>query len=252
MSRTKLFFDFEFTGLHQKTTPISLGIMSEQGHSFYAEFSDYDSGQLNQWIIDNVMPHLSEKAKIKSGSFETVEVSDKSFVVYGDKIRIANCLNGWIQQFESVEMWGDCLAYDWVLFCNLFGGALNVPPNVYYIPFDLCTLFLQNDIDPNVDRIEWVKKQSSFGSNLEGKKHNALFDASIIAQCVTTILQIKDRVDHYQNEIRKMMDVIVYNGENYAVFGGFISMRIKDGNKPTATVSRAAQNQCVKEILPEG
>jgi hypothetical protein len=41
MSKTKIFFDTEFTGLHQGTTLISIGLISECGKTFYAEFTDY-------------------------------------------------------------------------------------------------------------------------------------------------------------------------------------------------------------------
>lgn len=47
---TKLFFDFEFTGLRQNTTPISLGVYAENGHTFYAEFTDYDKDQIDDWL----------------------------------------------------------------------------------------------------------------------------------------------------------------------------------------------------------
>jgi DNA polymerase III epsilon subunit-like protein len=36
MKKTKIFFDTEFTGLHQKTTLISIGLVSECGKTFYA------------------------------------------------------------------------------------------------------------------------------------------------------------------------------------------------------------------------
>jgi len=40
--KTKIFFDTEFTGLHQNTTLISIGLISECGKTFYAELTDYD------------------------------------------------------------------------------------------------------------------------------------------------------------------------------------------------------------------
>ena len=45
--KTKIFFDMEFTGLHQKTTLISIGLIAEDGRTFYAEFNDYDKSQLD-------------------------------------------------------------------------------------------------------------------------------------------------------------------------------------------------------------
>ena len=53
-----LFYDFEMTGLHKNTTPISIGIVSEDGKKFYAEFADYDRNQCNDWILENVIAHM--------------------------------------------------------------------------------------------------------------------------------------------------------------------------------------------------
>ena len=37
--KTLAFIDFEFSGLHMKTTPISIGIVTDSGYKFYAEFN---------------------------------------------------------------------------------------------------------------------------------------------------------------------------------------------------------------------
>ena len=57
-TRTNLYFDMEFTGLHQNTTLISLGIVSECGKTFYAELNDYDESQVDEWIKENVIDKL--------------------------------------------------------------------------------------------------------------------------------------------------------------------------------------------------
>ena len=58
--RIKVFLDTEFTGLHKNTTLISLGITSEFGDSFYAEFTDYDRESIenDKWIQYNVINNL--------------------------------------------------------------------------------------------------------------------------------------------------------------------------------------------------
>ena len=53
-----IFFDMEFTGLHQYTTPISLGMVTEKGDTFYAEFTNYDINQCDGWIRANVLDKL--------------------------------------------------------------------------------------------------------------------------------------------------------------------------------------------------
>ena len=173
--RTKIFFDTEFTGLHQKTTLISIGLISECGKTFYAELTDFDMMQIDEWLEENVINNLSlnkEEHGIKSSSLFGDE---QKFLECSFNVKIA--LETWLSQFESVEMWSDCLSYDWVLFNQLFGHAFSIPKNVYYIPFDICTLFHIKGIDPDVNREE-------FSNMKEGsQKHNALWDAKVIREC---------------------------------------------------------------------
>ena len=55
----KIFFDTEFTGIHQNTTLISIGLVTEDDHTFYAELSDYDRNQVDEWLEQNVIMWLS-------------------------------------------------------------------------------------------------------------------------------------------------------------------------------------------------
>ena len=44
----KIFLDTEFTGLHQYTSLLSIGLVDEDGRHFYAEISDYDFTQMDE------------------------------------------------------------------------------------------------------------------------------------------------------------------------------------------------------------
>ena len=102
-----------------------------------------------------------------------------------DKEQIKFSIETWLRQFGQVEMWGDCLAYDWVLFRELWdGGHECLPENVYYIPFDLCTLLKSNGIDPDISRIEF--------SEMKAVKHNALDDAKVIKACYEKLERLDD------------------------------------------------------------
>lgn len=54
----RLFMDTEFTGLHKHAHLISIGIVSEDGRTFYAEFNDYPESQVDEWIRKNVIENL--------------------------------------------------------------------------------------------------------------------------------------------------------------------------------------------------
>jgi hypothetical protein len=184
----KVFFDTEFTGLHQHTTLISIGLVSEDGDTFYAELTDYDARQVDQWIQANVIDNLTLLEGI-------VFADEKDMRVSGPRAKVEHYLRKWLLEQstknavygdmrnvfpdrhpQELEMWSDCYAYDWVLFCDLFGGAMNVPDCVYYIPFDLSTLFKVKGINPDISREEYA------GTG-EGDKHFALWDAKVIKAC---------------------------------------------------------------------
>lgn len=164
----KLFFDTEFTGLHQNTTLISIGIVSDDDRTFYAEFNDYDKNQVDEWIQKNIIKKLK---KLKN------YITPEYMTITGNKKFIKENLDVWLSQFDKIEIWSDCLAYDWMLFCQIWGHAFNIPKNIHYIPFDICTQFKLAGIDPDINREEFC------GITDNDSKHNALWDARIIKRC---------------------------------------------------------------------
>jgi len=191
----KIFLDTEFTGLHINTTLISIGLISEDGRTFYAELTDYDKAQVDSWVQEYVIDNLRFNEKINKDSYyvaiRTIDnpagndlYDSYSVNLSCDTLRLRDELEQWLSQFDSVEIWSDCLAYDWVLFNDIFGHAFDIPNNVYYIPFDICTLFKVNDIDPDISR-EKFANISDDNSN----KHNALWDAKIIKACYEKLIK---------------------------------------------------------------
>ena len=170
----KIFFDTEFTGLHQHTTLISIGLVAENGYTFYAEFDDFDQDQIDDWLQENVIANLMPL------DYE-YKADKNNYEFYGNTTSVAFQLNQWFQQFEKVEIWSDTLSYDWVLFCQLFGHAFNIPENVYYIPFDIATLFKIKGFDPDISREEFGLSNES--GVVPHTKHNALWDAKVIKAC---------------------------------------------------------------------
>lgn len=192
----KVFFDTEFTGLHQQTTLISIGMVAENDQRFYAESWDYDKSQIDDWLQKNVINNLllNDENGVVPDSLRNVDY------VSGDFHYIANAIKAWFNRLEhsvygdvrniypdkhprKIEMWSDCLAYDWVLFCQLWGHAFNIPKNVYYIPFDLATLFEARGIDPDINREEFA------GLDNSEQKHNALWDAQVIKACYEKLMK---------------------------------------------------------------
>lgn len=182
----RIYFDTEFTGLHQNTNLISIGFVSENNKCFYAEFDDYDKNQVTDWVKDNVIDNL----------FHTKYDNDyntPSYYHYGNTAHIKGKLKEYFAKFDDVEIWSDCLSYDWVLFNTLLADYTNgypqLPKNINYIPFDICTLFKLKGIDPDISREEFVKDDIKKYFDKE-VKHNSLFDAIVIKLCYEKLMKI--------------------------------------------------------------
>ncbi len=166
----KIFLDTEFTGLHQRASLISLAIVAESGEEFYAEFTDYNKDQVTDWLKENVLSQLFIKDNNANNLYTQIR---------GNKESIKNALINWFQQFpqekNSIQIWADCYAWDWVLFCELFGGAFNIPSNIHYMTMDLATYLYGKNIEVDIQRTKLLPDGYKDIDNL--KPHNALFDA---------------------------------------------------------------------------
>lgn len=191
----KIFLDTEFTGLHQRTTLISIGLVDEHNCTFYAESNEFDRTRVDEWIQNNVIENLDFKGRELDdngkiiGNMDYTAYPDQE-CYYGSEKFIEEHLTSWLAKYKHVEIWSDCLSYDWVLFCDLWGHAFNIPKNVYYIPFDICTLFKVKGIDPDINREEFA-----YGTKTPSglHKHNSLDDAIVIKDCYYKLMKNEEK-----------------------------------------------------------
>lgn len=171
---TKCFIDTEFTGLHKNTTPISIGIISECGKTFYCEFNDYDKSQCDEWIKTNVIDKLLFNDYVHYSHFD--EESNSTYIKHGKSV-ITLALIEWLSQFKKIEFWGDCVAFDWMVMLDVLlqgESARNLPKNFNTIqPCDVMTLLVVRGINPKEPR------HLLLGIDPNENKHNALYDAAI-------------------------------------------------------------------------
>lgn len=173
----KLFFDTEFTGLRKDTTLISLGMVSEGNQTFYAEFTDYNKSQCNEWITENVLKNLV----LNPTNINNKVIADLQ--IFGTIYQIERALREWLSQYDSVTLVSDVAHYDMVLFNDIFGGAFCLPQNVS----PTC-----HDINQDIARFKSCSEKDAFDLNRENlakqfgfsddsmEKHNSLHDALII------------------------------------------------------------------------
>lgn len=182
----KIFFDTEFTGLHKDTTLISIGLVDENGRTFYAEFSDYDESQCDDWIHKNVIKHLKWSKEGPVEDFVNFSGDLKYCEVYGCKEYIKEVLHDWLSQYDEVELVSDCCHYDMVLFIDIFGGAFDIPSNVnpvcHDINQDLAKRFMVTEREAFDVSREALLKAYVESNIIEGDKHNSLYDAKVIKE----------------------------------------------------------------------
>lgn len=196
----KIFFDTEFTGLHKDTTLISIGLIDENGRTFYGEFSDYDESKCDNWIRENVIKHLKWS---KEGPVEDfVNIYDNAWEAFGSKEYIKIVLTEWLSKYNNVELVSDCCHYDMVLFIDIFGDAWSIPdvvnPACHDINQDIAKYFDISEREAfDLSREKIIEKVNidnqdianhfdiSEGEkiiNIEGDKHNSLYDAKVIRE----------------------------------------------------------------------
>ena len=177
----KIFFDTEFTGLHKNTTLISIGLIDENERCFYAEFTDYDDSQCDDWIKENVINHLRRKGTYNL-YMEAYDRINKETSIVGTKSQIKEKLEDWLSIYDEIELVSDVCHYDMVLFIDLFGTAFDLPR---------CINPACHDINQDIARYYEISEKEAFDFSreellqnnaitIEGDKHNSLYDAKVI------------------------------------------------------------------------
>ena len=189
----RIFFGTEFTGLHKGTTLVSIGFISDEGERFYAELTDFDDTQCDEWIEKNVLDHL-----ILSGNEElakTLGEDGMTTVVLGSKNDVRVELLEWLDNFkDDIQFVSDVCHYDMVLLCDLLAdGAVLLPD--YINPF--C-----HDITQDIAMVLDISEAEAFDFSREelltnrgislpkGQKHNALYDAEVIKAIYDDLLTV--------------------------------------------------------------
>ena len=103
----RIWFDTEFIEDGKTIDLISIGMVREDGQTFYAENSECDLTRASPWVADNVLPHLQGEV----ARWNRADMAEYIVAFVGDK----------------PEFWGYYADYDWVVLCQLFGRMMDLP-----------------------------------------------------------------------------------------------------------------------------
>lgn len=137
----RIFFDTEFIEDGKTIELLSIGMVREDGASYYAEPAETDRSRASEWVRDNVLPELTGP-------------------VY-PKADIARQIVGFVG--PDPEFWAWYADYDWVALCQLYGTMMDLPD-----PFPMYCRDFKQWTDEN-GKPEMDQRR--------GAVHNALDDA---------------------------------------------------------------------------
>lgn len=143
----RYFMDTEFMEDGNTIELLSIGIVAEDGRELYLESNEADWSKANDWVMENVLPHLKAE-------FEGYTRKQIAEIVYG----FMNPM-----RHGKPEIWGYYADYDWVVFCQLFGRMVDLPKDFPMFCMDLKQLLTMFDGVKQFDKPE--------------KEHHALEDA---------------------------------------------------------------------------
>jgi hypothetical protein len=164
----RYYIDAEFFERPGRIDLISIGVVRDDGASFYAEnkyFSWQMIGELARvegrvgdtprWLLENVKPHLAG---------DDAEMSQRDMVHWITRL---------VGDDHHPEFWGYYADYDWVVFCWLFGRMIDLPKHFPKYCLDLKQVMHERSGGLGyADFPDWV-------TNVGGEAHNALADARV-------------------------------------------------------------------------
>lgn len=103
----RVWFDTEFIEDGKTIELVSIGMVREDGETYYAECAEADHDRADDWVRKNVIAHL------RGGSWDQPRaVIAKSILAFAG---------------EKPEFWAYYADYDWVALCQLYGRMIDLP-----------------------------------------------------------------------------------------------------------------------------
>jgi hypothetical protein len=108
----RFFLDCEFIASGTNLDLLSVAVVSERGHEYYAENKRCDLSRANEWVRNNVFPHLQRN----TGELDGFNVKSPELIAL-DLVDFVARLCG---ENDEPEFWGWCCGFDYAALCLLF------------------------------------------------------------------------------------------------------------------------------------
>jgi hypothetical protein len=120
----RIWFDTEFLEDGKTIDLISIGMVREDGETYYAENSEADESRWSEWIHENVALHLQGGKALRTRA-----------QIAADILEFAG---------EDPEFWAYYADYDWVVLCQLYGRMVDLPKGWPMFCRDLKQVLVEN------------------------------------------------------------------------------------------------------------
>lgn len=119
----KYFYDTEFIEDGKTIDLISIGIVAEDGRTYYAISKEFREKRASQWVKDNVLKYLPPR-KVNP-MYESPRIVEESRA-WKSREQIKNDILVFIGE-DTPEFWAYYADYDHVALCQLFGTMMDLP-----------------------------------------------------------------------------------------------------------------------------
>lgn len=100
---------------------ISIGIVSEDNREFYRINLECDFSKASDWVVENVLFPI--------GINQSGVITGESLNWAVTKDEIKQGVIDFIGDDPKPQFWADYCGYDFVVFCQLFGTMMDLPPS---------------------------------------------------------------------------------------------------------------------------
>jgi hypothetical protein len=138
----KIYYDTEFIEDGSTIELISIGMVAEDGASYYAVNADMPQERIHkhEWLLQNVWPKLpvrglkSSLVSVGGGRNEIRVTEHGSLDTSSTLVRpcwvIRNEVRDFLAGYDGLELWAWYAAYDHVALAQLFGRMIDLPKGV--------------------------------------------------------------------------------------------------------------------------
>ena len=118
----KYFYDTEFIEDGKTIDLISIGIVAEDGRTYYAISKEFKPKKASQWVKDNVLKYLPPR---KISFYDSPRIKDE-WQAWKSQEQIKRDIIAFIGE-DTPEFWAYYADYDHVALCQLFGKMIDLP-----------------------------------------------------------------------------------------------------------------------------